>query len=101
MKLITFADQPDFAVRVRLDDGRIIESTNEFVVERPCAVNELPADTPNGNGAARLIIKPGYDTIEQHGVLWLDRINPATGSVAFDVDTVILHKTGSGSHPFV
>lgn len=99
-KLVSFFEPAESLVTVRSDNGTVVSSRNEFVLERPAQVIDLPADFPNGWGAQRTISAPGYDTTEQHGVVRTDIVNPATGSALFDVDTGTLRKS-SGSVPFV
>lgn len=99
MKLIIFPTPDDATVVLRHDNGQKFVSAPGFVADRPAQVIDLPADLPNGNGAALHIEREGFEILDQHGVLWLDKINPATGSVSFDSDTFTLTKA-QGSHPF-
>ena len=99
MQLIIFPTPTDANVTLRHDNGSEFKGVPGYAADRPASILTLSDDLPNGNGAALHVEREGYAPLDQHGVLWLDKINPATGSVSFDVDTVTLPKA-QGSHPF-
>lgn len=98
-QLIVFPTPEDATVTLRHDSGAAFTGIAGFVADRPASILTLSDDLPNGNGAALRVEREGFSPLDQHGVLWLDRINPATGSVSFDVDTITLPKA-QGSRPF-
>lgn len=89
MKLVTFP-QPERDVPrggvFRHDNGRVFAGQASVFEGRPCVMFELADDLPNGNGAALFLDREGSKPTTYHGVLRTDRVNPATGSVGFDVD---------------
>lgn len=77
-------EQQARAVTLRLDRGDVLSGVPILGNRWVC---ELPADTPNGNGAGVTVTCRDY-RLEMHGVLWTERLNPQTGSVGLDVDIV-------------
>lgn len=100
-KMVVFPTPDSATVRLRFDgDGSLFDSVREVVAGRPAAVVHIGRDMPNGNGWSRETVADGYVTMSEHGIVWFDKVNPATGSVAYDVDTITLVKVPENPRPF-
>lgn len=95
---IVFVDPPDATVTLRHDSGPVFSSVPGIVAAQQAQVCTLDQPLPNGQGCWRDVKRDGYLLRSEHGILWLDRVNPVTGSVGFDSDIVTLDK--AGSRPF-
>jgi len=86
-------------MRLRSDNGEIMEAVHDTVADLPALVVTIPDSVPNGVGCTRYLEADGYIAREEHGILRLTSINPVTNSVAFESDMGTLEK--AGSRPFV
>ena len=89
-KLVIFPTPADASVTFIHDNDMIFGGHPETVAGRPAQVVLIDQDVPNGHGGTLIIQRTGYAPESQHGVLWLDRLNPVTGSAGFDADTFAL-----------
>lgn len=96
MKTLYYIPTPaDADVRIQLDRGDILvgHPATRPGDGYPCTGVDLPADCPNGNGARVVISKPGYDTYDVHGVLWVVFPGDPNGLPAFTQDIVNLRPS--------
>jgi hypothetical protein len=81
-----FLTDEETQLTITHDSGPVSVGVPGVVAGRKALIAEL-GDLPDGNGAERRIERKAYTLIE-HGVLWMSRLNPETGSVGFDADTI-------------
>lgn len=80
------------------DRGDVSHSRVSAFDGSPVHIIDLADDLPNGNGASLHIEQPGCAPRDTHGVLWLDRTNPVTGSALFDEDVITLAPAVTAAH---